>query len=71
MEAAMNQPSKRYTFALILALMALVLSAAIAVPLLWRGFYYLHINALGLPAKTGWTAVEIRAAFNEMMDYCV
>ena len=67
----MNQPSKRYTFALILALMALVLSAAIAVPLLWRGFYYLHINALGLPAKTGWTAVEIRAAFDEMMDYCV
>ena len=67
----MKQPSKIYTAALILALMALVLSAAIAVPLVWRGFYYLHIDALQLPAKTGWTAIEIRAAFDEMMDYCV
>ncbi len=67
----MKQPSKLYTFSLILALMALVLSGAIAVPLLWRGFYYLHINALGLADKTGWTAEEIQQGFDEMMDYCV
>ena len=67
----MKRESKSYTIALILSLMALVLSAAIAVPLLWRGFYYLHIHALDLPAKTGWTAEEIRFAFDEMMDYCV
>ena len=67
----MKQPSKTYTVSLILALMALVLSAAVAVPLLWRGFYYLHITGLGLAEKTGWSSVEIRAAFDEMMDYCV
>ena len=67
----MKQTSKAYTFAMILALMALVFSAAVAVPLLWRGFYYLHITGLGLAEKTGWTASEIRAAFDEMMDYCV
>ena len=67
----MKKASKAYTISLVIALMALVLSAAIAVPLLWRGFYYLHIEALGLPEKTGWTALEIREAFDEMMDYCV
>ena len=67
----MKKASKMYTAALIIVLMALVLSAAIAVPLVWRGFYYLHIDALGLPEKTGWTALEIREAFDEMMDYCV
>ena len=67
----MKRPSKSYTIALIAALMTLVLSAAVAVPLLWRGFYYLHIAGLSLPEKTGWTAVEIRAAFDEMMNYCV
>lgn len=67
----MKKASKAYTISLMIALMALVLSAAIAVPLLWRGFYYLHIDALQLPEKTGWTALEIRQAFDEMMDYCV
>jgi len=67
----MKKTSKLYTAAWIIALMALVLSTAIAVPLVWRGFYYLHIEALDLPAKTGWTAEEIRGAFDEMMDFCV
>lgn len=67
----MKKASKAYTIVLIAALMALVLSAAIAVPLVWRGFYYLHIEGLDLPARTGWTAVEIREAFDEMMDFCV
>ena len=71
MEEPMKRSSKIYTMALILALMALVFSAAVAVPLLWRGFYYLHINGLDLPAKTGWTAEEIRYGFDEMMDFCV
>lgn len=70
-EVAMKKPSKTYTAMLILSLMALVLSAAIAVPLLWRGFYYLHINGLDLPGRTGFTVAEIRGAFDEMMDFCV
>ena len=67
----MKTKSKTYTLLLIFALAVLALSAAVAVPLVWRGFYYLHIEALELPAKTGWTVEEIRAAFDEMMDFCV
>ena len=67
----MKQTSKMYTAAWIFALMALVLSAAVAVPLVWRGFYYLHINGLNLPQRTGYSAEVIRAAFDEMMDFCV
>ena len=67
----MKTKSKTYTLLLIFALAALAVSAAVAVPLVWRGFYYLHIEALELPAKTGWTVEEIRAAFDEMMDFCV
>ena len=67
----MRKESKLYTAAVILAVMGLVLSASVAVPLLWRGFYELHIDAMELPSKTGWSAEEIRAAFDEMMDYCV
>lgn len=67
----MKKASKAYTIAMTISIMALVLSAAIAVPLLWRGFYDLHIEGLGLPERTGWTALEIRDAFDEMMDFCV
>ena len=53
------------------ALIAFVLSAAVAVPLLFRPFYYAHIALLNLSAQTPWTEAEIRAAFDEMMDFCV
>lgn len=48
-----------------------VLSGAIAAPLLIRGFYYVQIEPLGLPAESGLTAAEIRAAFDAVMDYCL
>ena len=67
----MKRYSKAYTAAVVVAVMALVLSGAIAVPLLWRGFYYLHITALDLPGQTNWSVIEIREAFDEMMDYCM
>lgn len=46
--------SKFYFFILSAALMLLVLSAAIAFPILFRPFYYAHIAALDLPGRTGW-----------------
>lgn len=67
----MKRSSKLFTVVLIVALMAAILSSSIAVPLLWRGFYYLHIDALDLPEHTGYAVEEIRGAFDEMMDYCV
>ncbi len=47
------------------------LSAAIAVPILWRGWYYFQLKALGLPQTTGWNEVTIRTAFDQVMDFLV
>ena len=63
--------SKFYFCILSAALMLLVLSAAIAFPILFRPFYYAHIAALDLPGRTGWSAAEIRNAYDEMLDYCI
>ena len=49
----------------------LIISASIAVPLLWRGFYYMHINMLQLDKTTPWNVYEIREAFDDMMNYCM
>lgn len=48
-----------------------LLSGAIAVPILWRGFYYLQIDALALPARTGFSPEVIRGAFDQVMDFLV
>jgi len=48
-----------------------ILAGAIAVPILFRPFFYLHIGPLDLPAQTGLTVAEIKTAYREMMDYCI
>ena len=53
------------------AAMLFVLSAAVAVPILLRPFYYAHVFLLDLPGKTGWTAGEICGAYDEMLDFCL
>lgn len=50
---------------------AVLLTAAIAAPILCRPFYYAHIGPMGLEARTGLTQAEIKTAFNEMLDYCL
>ena len=47
------------------------ISLAVAVPLLWRNFYYMHVDALHLAELTPWSRAEIIEAFDEMMDYCM
>ena len=61
---------KSFPFFLILtaATMLLLLSAAIAVPILLRPFYYAHAAFLHLPEQTGWSMVQIHEAYNEMLD---
>ena len=49
----------------------LVLTGAIAAPLLCRPFYYAHIRPLGLPRLVGLSVEQIKTAFDEMMDYCI
>ena len=63
--------SKLLSVAYSLLTALLVLTGAIAAPLLCRPFYYAHIEALNLPAQVGLTAEQIRTAFDEMMDYCM
>ena len=66
-----SKGNKLLAFLWILVLMLFAVSASVAVPVLWRGFYDLHIDALQLPETTGWSKSIIREAFDEMMDYCV
>lgn len=47
-----------------------LLTGAIATPILCRPFYYAHIDALDLTDRVGLPEAEIRRAYNEMMDYC-
>lgn len=49
----------------------LVLSFSISVPILFRPFYYVQINALHLPERTGWSAETIREAYDQVLDFCV
>ena len=62
--------SKLLTALLSVTIAAVLLAGSVAVPILCRPFYYAHIHSLDLPGQTGYTEAEIRAAFDEMMDYC-
>lgn len=48
-----------------------VLTGAIAVPVLWRSFFYLHIEPLKLAEFAGLTVEQVKTAYNEMMDFCI
>ncbi len=47
----------------------LIISASIALPIYIRPFYYAHIEAYNLTEATGRTEEEIRAAYDEVLDY--
>lgn len=65
------KPCKLLTVLLSVVTAVLLLTAAIAAPILCRPFYYAHIGPMELCQKTGLTEDEIRTAFDEMMDYCL
>ena len=53
----------------ILALVLLVLTASIALPIYIRPFYYAHIEPMGLSAYSGYTPEQIRTAYDAILDY--
>lgn len=55
-------------FALLTAV--LVISGSVAVPLLFRPFYYAHIGYFGLTGY-GVSVEQIKTAYNQMMDFCL
>lgn len=48
-----------------------ILSGAIAVPILFRPFYYWHIAPYHLTDAVGLTVEQIKTAYKEMMDFCI
>ena len=57
------------TQAILLAL--IVLAGSIALPILFRPFFYWHIQPMDLVSKTGLAIDEIKEAYREMMNYCI
>lgn len=62
--------SKLLTVLLSVLTALFILTAAIALPILIRPFYALHIGPLGLEEYTGLSRPDILTAYDEMMDYC-
>ncbi len=67
----MKKPSKLLTFFTALVTVLFSLSAAVAVPILWRGWYAIQMGSLRLSETTGFTPEVILGAFNEVMDFLV
>lgn len=51
------------------ALVLLVLTVSIGLPIYLRPFYYAHIDALELDETSGFTKDQIRTAYDEVLDY--
>ena len=54
---------------LAVAVFFFILTASIGLPIYIRPFYYAHIEALDLPEVSGFTADQIRSAYDEVLDY--
>ena len=54
---------------LAISLFFFILTVSIGLPIYIRPFYYAHIEAMHLPESSGFTANEIRAAYDEVLDY--
>lgn len=65
-----RKPSRLLSVLLALTTAVVLLTGSIAVPILYRPFYYLQIDTLELPQRTGLSQQEIRDAFDQVMDYC-
>ena len=48
-----------------------ILSGAIALPILFRPFYWWHIEPYSIPEYMGLTVAQIKEAYGEMLDYCM
>ena len=52
-----------------IALVILIISFSIGLPIYNRSFYYLHVLVLDLPEETGYEYAEIVEAYDEVLDY--
>lgn len=54
-----------------IAVALFVVTVAIAVPILWRGFYFFNVKWLDIEEESGYTESQIRDAYNDVMDFLV
>ena len=59
------------TFIYGLSFLLAVVTFSIALPILWRGFYYLHIDLLNITEATGCSKSDLIFSFNKLMDSLV
>ncbi len=52
-----------------IAVVILVITMSIGLPIYIRQFYYAHIDALNLSENTGYTKAEIYDAYDDVLDY--
>ena len=62
---------KLWSYAAIPTTALAVLTGSIAWVVLLRPFYYVQIGPLGVCQASGLTAAQARAAYNDVMDYCL
>lgn len=71
MEKSRKQKMKDTVVSLLfaIALFCFILTFSIGLPIYCRPFYYAQINALDLPEYSGFTETEIKAAYDQVLDY--
>lgn len=62
---------KLWSYVAVPATALAVFTGSIAWVLLVRAFYYVQIGPLGVCAASGLTAEQVRAAYDDVMDYCL
>ncbi len=67
----MKKGSKLLSILSTLLTAAFLLTGAIAVPILWRGFYYWQMDSLRLSYRSGFSPEVIRESFDQVMDFLV
>ena len=55
---------------LVISFMLFIITFSISFTILFRPFYYYHINYLNLENNTGYTYDEIKEAYDDVLDYC-
>ena len=67
----MNKSSKFIMIIKSLLTSVLIISASIALPILFKPFYYLHLNMMKLNTKVGLSTFQVKQAYNEVINYCI
>ncbi|MBR0138278.1 MAG: TIGR01906 family membrane protein, partial [Erysipelotrichaceae bacterium] len=63
--------SRFLTWLMAVNLTLMTISVSVAAVILCRPFYYLHIPLYDLVSYSGFTAEQIKTAYNEMLDFCI